>query len=89
MTPLRREGFGRGRWSAALVGAPISALLGCALVARSAPGSSGARVLLGALTLLPLASCLAFISMVSRDGRSAWSACLLVAAVSVAGWLIP
>jgi len=76
------------RLSAALLGAPLAALLFTIGVTAVMPGSSDLRLLTAMLVVFPAMVAGVALALWSRSGARAWLVCLGLGALGVALWLL-
>lgn len=75
---------GTGRVTAAIVGAPVAAILVTVAAAAGLPFDSDVRLALAELATLPLMIIGACAALLSRNGMRAWAGCALVSALAAA-----
>jgi hypothetical protein len=83
----REPRLGAGRISAALLGAPVAALLAAVALSTGVPADGEVRLLVGELAAFPLVIAASSAALLSRSGRRAWlgsALAALAAAVVVA-----
>ena len=85
---MPRTSLGAGRLSAALVGAPVAALLVALALAAGLPVRGEVRLLVAELLPFPLMAAGACAALLGRSGPRAWAGCALVSALAAAALVL-
>lgn len=79
----RTHTHGAARISAAIVGAPLAAVLVALALSAKIPAESDIRLLIGEISVFPLIIFGSCAALLSRSGLRAWGGCALAAALSL------
>lgn len=80
----RTHTHGAGRITAAVLGAPVAAILATVAAAAGLPFDSDVRLLVAELATVPLMVAGACAALLSQSGRRAWAGCACVSMLAAA-----